>query len=310
MLRNCDNMRENSKLKIGYFGDGQCGANALHKLISKGTYDFEICFVVVRNNGQSEEIIEIANNNGIEILKDCNVNDPVFLKLLRGYEADLYVVNSFDQVFKREILSIPPRGVINCHSGKLPYYRGRCPIIWALINGEREFGITVHFMDEGIDTGPIVLQRTFEITDEDDFSTLSQKDADECADIIFDAVNMIKTGDCNPIDQASIDPIGMYCGGRRPGDEIINWNQSSRDIFNFVRALCQPGPRAATFRDGQRFSIDKVKEVQGVRPYKGIPGQVIGRGPHGPYVKTMDTMVEIIDYDSSLLKIRTGDRLG
>ena len=76
---------------------------------------------------------------------------------------------SFDQIFKEEIINIPPLKIINCHAGKLPFYRGRNILNWALINDEKEFGITVHYVDFGIDTGDSILQKNYEITDDDDY---------------------------------------------------------------------------------------------------------------------------------------------
>lgn len=298
------------ELTIGFFGDGACGANALYRILGGGKASgIKIKFICVRYEGQDEEIRKIAQSNQIDILHTPDINALEFIEKLKKYNAELFVVNSFDQIFRKEIRSIPAKGVINCHSGKLPYYRGRCPIIWALINDEKEFGITVHYMDEGIDTGDIILQRVFEITDEDDLATLTEKDAIECGKIVYDAIKLIQSGDFKTVRQDDIDPIGIYCGGRGSGDEVIDWNQSSRDVFSFVRALCRPGPVAVCYRDGDAIYIQKVKEVTEARPYKGIPGQVCGRGKYGLYVKTGDTIVEIIEYESSGRKIRIGDRL-
>lgn len=274
----------------------------------KGT-GLSIKFICVRNEGEDSDIRAIANKNHIDIFKTPDVNSKGFLSKIKKYEADLFVVDSFDQIFRTAILKMPPLGVINCHSGKLPFYRGRCPIIWAIINDEKEFGITVHYMDEGIDTGDIILQRSFEISDDDDFRTLSERDAIECGSIIFDAVKMIQSGDFQVIKQKEIDPIGIYCGGRGAGDEIIDWKQPSRDVFNFVRALCSPGPVATCYRGPDVIRIEKVREIKGAHNYKGIAGQVCGRGETGPLVKTGDSFVEVLEYHTSGRKIRVGDRL-
>ena len=84
---------------------------------------------------------------------------------------------SFNQIFKREMIDLPKYGTINCHAGKLPFYRGRNILNWALINDEKEFGITVHYMDEGIDTGDIIVQRTYPIGEEDDYGILCFSDS-------------------------------------------------------------------------------------------------------------------------------------
>ena len=116
---------------------------------------------------------------------------------------------SFNQIFKTEIINLPKLKTINCHAGKLPFYRGRNILNWALINDEKEFGITVHYIDEGIDTGDIVLQRTYPISDEDNYSTLLQVSYVECANILYDAIVMFKKENVDGIKQKDIHPIGF-----------------------------------------------------------------------------------------------------
>src|SRR5690606_11568598 len=114
---------------------------------------------------------------------------------------------------------------INCHAGKLPYYRGRNILNWVLINDENEFGITVHYIDDGIDTGDLILQETFPITDNDNYKTLLEVAYVECGNLLYKAINKIQEGNVKPVSQSTIHSVGFYCGIRRQGDEIINWNQ-------------------------------------------------------------------------------------
>mgnify|MGYP002624499445 CR=1 FL=1 len=95
---------------------------------------------------------------------------------------------------------------------------------------------------------------------------------------------------------------------RQVGDEVFDWNQSSREVFNVVRAICSPGPQARTFLNGEEMRINKVREIKGACSYKNIPGQVLGKTDKGLLVKTKDTMVEIVEYDFAG-RIRVGDRL-
>lgn len=112
----------------------------------------------------------------------------------------------------------------------------------------------------------------------------------------------------NPIRQESIDKVGMYFGIRKPGDEYIDWNLTSREIFNFVRALCKPGPMAASILNDAEIRINKVRQVENARRYINIPGQILGKTEQGFYVKTKDTFVEVIDYEYNG-RLRVGDRL-
>jgi len=201
-----------------------------------------------------------------------------------------------------------PFGVINCHAGKLPFYRGRNILNWVLINDEKEFGITVHYIDEGIDTGDIILQETFPITENDDYSTLLSRAYEGCGDLLHQAIVQIERGTAKRTPQDSIHVTGTYCSSRRSGDEILDWNQSSREVFNFVRALCRPGPEARTFFGEVEIMINRVSVVEEAPVFKGIPGAVIGVDGTSYFVKTRDSFVRVQELTSPI-KIKVGDRL-
>lgn len=293
-------------MRIGYFGDGPWAHEAFKRIVLDES--LEIKFVTVRYDSRDPELIKLAEDKGIPVELSADINSVEFLDRVERYNVDLFVSMSFNQIFKERTINYPPLKTINCHAGKLPYYRGRNILNWALINDEKEFGITVHYVDKGIDTGDIILQRTFPISDEDDYSTLLNTAYVGCSDVLYDAIKLIQNGSATPIKQNTIDPIGMYCGMRGPGDELINWNTSSREIFNFVRAICAPGPMATAVLNGQEIRINKVREVKGARSYIGKPGQILGKTENGFYVKTLDTFVEILEYEYKG-KIRVGDRI-
>jgi methionyl-tRNA formyltransferase len=203
---------------------------------------------------------------------------------------------------------MPKYRTINCHAGKLPFYRGRNILNWALINDEKEYGITAHYLDEGIDTGDIIVQKLYEITDLDNYSSLLTRSYSYCADVLCEAILQIENGTVHTVKQNSIDPVGFYCGMRQSGDEILDWNQTSRQIFNFIRAISSPGPMARSEINGNEIKINKARMIDGAHHYVGICGQVVGISTDGFIVKTKDTTLEILEYDYSK-KIRIGDRL-
>lgn len=294
------------QLRIGYFADGIWGHNAFRLLNADPR--FKIVFICPRFDTTDMTLKGFADEFGIDYIKSANINDELFVEQLRAYDCDLFISMSFNQIFRTRVINLARLKTINCHAGKLPYYRGRNILNWALINDEKEFGITVHFVDEGIDTGDIILQRTYPITDNDDYSTLLTKAHTECASILYDAVGMLYEGTVQRVRQDSIDSVGLYCGMRMKGDEVLDWNQSSRDVFNFVRAICRPGPMAMTLRGEDEISINKVKMIDNAPCYKGIPGQVLVKKPDGVWVKTKDSVICIVEYASSR-PLRVGDRL-
>lgn len=293
-------------LTIGYFGDGPWAHEALKKILDDTS--IKVKFLTVRYDKQDSVLIDMAKQNSIPVEMSKNINSEDFRRKMINYNVDLFVSMSFNQIFKANMIYLPRFKTINCHAGKLPYYRGRNVLNWALINDESEFGITVHYIDEGIDTGDIILQRTFPITDEDSYKTLLERSYSECASVLYDAIKQIQNNSVCSIKQDTIDALGMYCGMRQPGDEIINWNTTSREIFNFVRALCIPGPMATSWIAGNKICINKVKMVNGAKSYINIPGQVIGKTQEGFLVKTKDTFLEVVEYQCDK-KIRVGDRL-
>lgn len=293
-------------LTIGYFGDGPWAHEAFKRLVDDTTT--EIRFVSARYDKPDTILCSLAEGQGIPLKIHKNINSDEFMEAIKEYDVDLFVSMSFNQIFRARTINLPRLGTINCHAGKLPFYRGRNVLNWVLINDEREFGITVHYVDEGIDTGDIILQRAYPITDADNYSTLLERAYMGCADVLYEAIKLIQAGMARPIKQDSIDKIGMYCGMRRPGDEMINWNSTSREIFNFVRALCRPGPMAVSNLGGKEIRINMLREINGARNYINIPGQILGRSDGGFYVKTRDTFVEVIDYEYEG-KIRVGDRM-
>ena len=295
------------KFKIGYFADGPWGHNALLKLLEDET--IEISFIVPRNDTMDTFLKEKAQEYDIDYLCPIKVNSDEFYETARKYNCDLFVSMSYNQIFRSRIYSLPPFKTINCHAGKLPFYRGRNILNWALINDEKDFGITVHYVDDGIDTGDIILQRTYPITDEDNYNTLLEVAYKECPNILYDAIKQIQKGESKRIPQKAISEDGLYCGMRRVGDEIIDFSNTSRELFNFVRSICQPGPMAQAYLDDNVLvKINRVTYCDRYPKYIGISGQILAIIDGCPILKTKDSYVYINEYECER-KLKVGDRL-
>ncbi len=292
-------------LNIGYFADGPWS----HKTFDKLIYDSEIkiSFICVRNGSQDETLKNYAKKYNIDYLERKNVNSDEFISIIEKFKCDLFVSMSFNQIFKKRIINLPKYKIINCHAGKLPFYRGRNILNWVLINDEKEFGITVHFVDDKIDTGDIISQRSYEISDLDNYKTLLERAYVSCAEILYDTILMFKKGQVKAKKQIEIHPKGSYYSQRKIGDEILNWNQSSRQIFNFVRAICSPGPISRSFINNKEMKINKVKCIKNAQISKNIVGEIINIDQEGFFVKTKDNFIKIIDYEYDG-KIKVGDK--
>ena len=294
------------KFKVGYFGDGPWAHKALKRLLT--LQHVEIMFVCARFSFRDPILREMAQAKNIPFLFEKDINSEVFIDLLRGFDCDLFISMSFNQIFKHKILSIAPYGAINCHAGKLPFYRGRNPLNWALINDEKSFGITVHYIDLGIDTGDIILQEDYNICDNDSYGTLLETAYRGCADLICRAVDQICRGTVNPRSQAEMHPVGTYGVKRGPGEEKIDWAWGSRRIFNFIRAISKPGPQAVTVLHGGDMFINRAEMINKAPVFIGIPGSVLMVGTEGVTVKTGDSSVLVTEYLSTIHP-KIGDRL-
>lgn len=292
-------------LKIGYFADGPWSHGVLERILSDAS--LKVMFICARHESPDYELKRRADTNSIDFFTHSNVNSREFLNTVNGYDCDILVSMSFNQIFKKELINLTPLRAVNCHAGKLPFYRGRNILNWALINGETDFGITVHFIDEGIDTGDIILQQCYPIYENDCYRTLLERAYKACPDILYSSIKEIQYGKVNRVKQKEIDPYGTYCIARKSGDEILIWDQNSRDIYNFVRSISDPGPSASTFLENYEYKIHKVQFFENARTFKGIPGSVISIEGDTFCVKTSDTFIGVLEWNGSR-KPRIGDR--
>lgn len=278
------------KLKLGYFAHGPWAHQALERILADPT--LEVRFVATRHVGDA--VLEsMAKAAGLPFFIPSKVNESAEMARLADFGAELFVSMSFDQIFRRPLLELPPKGVINCHAGALPFYRGRNILNWALINGESRFGVTVHYMDEGIDTGPILQQDFIDIAPDDCYGDLLEKAYRQCAKTLHAGLVKVRNGVLPP-PQSSIHSVGFYCGQRRQGDEWLDWRGSSEEVHNFVRGISLPGPCARS-RHGERlYAIVRTELVHGAVAYRGTPGEVVGRRPTWIEVKTGDSMIRVL----------------
>ena len=286
------------KLKIGYFADGPWSHEAFNMIIKDNS--MEIAFIVPRIDTKDKTLKTYATKYDINYLENSSVNSEIFFNQVKKYNCDIFVSMSFNQIFKKKIINLPKFKTINCHAGSLPFYRGRNILNWVLINDEDFFGITVHYMDEGIDTGDIILQRKFPISDNDSYKTLLDLSYTECAKILYDSLKNIQYGLVKPIKQLSIDPIGSYCKRRQQGDEFINWNQSSRQVFNFIRAICRPGPSAQSIIDDKIVKINNSKIIKENLFSDFMPGEILFAKKTSYIVGCKNSLLEIKEVDSNL----------
>lgn len=290
-------------MRIGYFGDGPWAHKALDLI--GGTPEIQVAFVVPRYRRPDAVLQEYADRLDVPFLSAPDVNTDEFLGEVNECSADLHVSMSFNQIVRRALLESAPMGFINCHAGALPYYRGRNVLNWALINGEETFGVTVHYMDEGIDSGDIIVQEHVHIGKNDAYGEVLARAHERCARTLHKALLRLLNGSAPRIPQESIHPVGFYCGRRRPGDELIDWTAPSERVHNFVRGISLPGPGARTFMDDQEIAVLRAALIDGAPEYIGTPGEVVGRNDRGIVVKTGSRTIRLTE----IADVATGGEL-
>ncbi len=297
-------------MKLGYFADGPWSHKAFEMIINDKR--FEILFVVSRFSKPDLVLKKFAESNNIDFLVFENINSDATVSLLKDYHADLFVSMSYDQIIKEDLLKLPPKGFINCHAGALPFYRGRNVLNWVLINGESEFGITVHYIDEGIDTGDIILQKRYPIYLSDNYNTLLEKSYNYCSDLLMKSLVMIFNDKVIRIKQIDIDSKGSYYQRRLPGDEMIDWDLESKKIHNFVRGITFPGPCARTFYDTNEIMIIKSELIAEKIETDSKNGTVLKSQKGKFLVKTKDACLLVSNFlfiDDKKIDIKAGKLL-
>jgi len=238
----------------------------------------EIVGVVTHEDDPDEEIwfqsvAELARTNGLSVFTPDNPNAAEFINLLRGLNPELILSFYYRKLLSKEILNIPRLGGLNLHGSLLPKYRGRAPVNWVLVNGEKETGVTLHYMVERADAGDIVAQRTVPIDLEDTALSLYGKLTNAAVELLKETYPLLKEGKAPRIPQ---DPrSASKFGGRGPEDGRINWESSALSVYNLIRAVTHPYPGAFTVLDGKKLYLWKAAlNSQSSSAKKGIPGIV------------------------------------
>lgn len=211
--------------------------------------------------GQHEELAALAKTHALPLLLQPKPGDAgygAFVARLRDLAPDLLIVNSYAMILRSDVLAIPRFGAVNVHGALLPAYRGANPTEWALINGERETGVTIHVMDDGIDTGPIIAQRKVPVRFADTWLDVRHRVMAAADDLLAETLPAILAGGVTLSPQAPA--AGRSWRRRRAEDGRFAWSQPAIDIYNLVRALVEPHPGASV--DGEviarRLSLSEI----------------------------------------------------
>lgn len=241
-----------------------------------------IAALITHRDDPHEEIwwqscAQLAESRGIPVFTPDAI-DAAVEATIAGIEPSLLYSFSYRYLINDSVLALARIGAFNLHPSLLPAYRGRAPVNWMLVNGEREAGVTLHHMVARADAGDVVGQRAVAIDDDDNALSLYRKLIPLGVELIAEMHPRIVTGAAPRIKQDI--SKGTYFGRRRPDDGRIDWRWPSRRIFNLVRAVTHPYPGAFCFVGGKKLLVwnAKIADETGNR---GEAGQIVHENPDG-----------------------------
>ena len=280
-------------MRIVFMGTPDIAVGCLQKIIDE---KHEILGVVTQPDkpvGRGKKlgmppVKELALKYDIPVYQPVKARDEEFVKVLQDLNPDLIVVVAFGQILPKSILDIPKFGCVNVHVSLLPKYRGAAPINWVIINGEEKTGVTTMYMDEGLDTGDMILTSEFALDDEITAGELHDIMKEEGAKVLKETIDLIEKGEAPRINQNHDEFTYAPMMSKSLGQ--IDFSKSANDIHNLVRGV-NPWPSAYTTYDNQTMKVWKTKVLNETSDKE--PGTIISVDKEGIKVSTKDNIILI-----------------
>ncbi len=250
-------------------------------------------------------VADWARSRNIPVFCPADVNQPEWIGHIAALAPDAIFSFYYRKMLCREILAIPQAGAYNLHGSLLPAYRGRAPVNWVLVNGEKQTGVTLHYMVAKPDAGDVVGQKTVDIAFEDTAVTLYDKLCRASVELLDEVLPLLRTGRAPRLGQDI--RKASYFGGRKPEDGRIDWSWTALRIYNLIRAVTDPYPGAfSLLPDGKKFLV-----------WWGVPEKALGAAAAGTVVldneeervsvAAGDGRIRLLDIEINGDRIRNGE---
>lgn len=285
----------NKRFKIIFMGTSDFAVESLNAVLKSSD---EVAAVVTQPDkpkGRGMVLMPpptkvLAQSHNIPVFQPERIKEDWFIDKLKGISPDMIVVAAYGKILPKIILEIPKNGCVNVHASVLPKYRGAAPINWAIINGEKTTGVTTMLMDEGMDTGKMLLKEDVEISDDDTAVTLHDKLKVVGANLLLKTIDAIRSNSAVLIEQDN--SHATYAPIFKKADCLIDWHKDANAVRNFVRGL-NPCPCAFTHLGNKLLKIYSgfVKSIQVCE----APGTVIAASSEGIEVAAKDSIFVITE---------------
>ncbi|MCS7300750.1 MAG: methionyl-tRNA formyltransferase [Fimbriimonadales bacterium] len=264
-----------------YFGSGAFAVPALERLHREGYPLLAVVSQPPKPAGRGMQLHKtpvhtLAEMLGLPVLTPARARDPEFIEQIRALAPDLIVLASYGKILPPSLLAIAPQGNWNLHASLLPKYRGAAPIQYAILNGERETGVTLMEMVAEMDAGDIYMQIVEPISPEDDAGTLEARLAQRAAELLMDGLQRLQAGTLTRTPQNHAE--ATYAPLLKKEDAHLRWHEPVERCWNRVRAF-SPKPGAYTFWRGKLLKVWKADAVHAPLPTDGVPGVILSTAP-------------------------------
>jgi len=275
-----------TSIRLIFMGTPEFAVPSLQALLDHGEQVVAVVCQPDKPKGRGRKLSpppvkELALAAGIPVLQPTRIRTGEFLEELRGYRPDLLVVTAYGRILPGSVLNLPPLGAINIHGSLLPRYRGAAPIQWAVLNGDSETGVTIMRIDEGLDTGDILLSSRLAIEPDDTAGALAAKMARLGGSLLIEALTRLKAGNlpCHKQEESLASlapPLGKELSE-------IDWQRSAQEISCRIRGL-DPWPMAHTTLEGKWLRLFAPQVSAG--PVREAPGTLCRADKAGLLVAT------------------------
>ncbi len=250
-------------MRVIFFGTPEFAIQPLKALLNSGHEVLAVVTQPDRQSGRGRRMVFspvklVAQKEGLKIFQPHKAKDNAFIENLKLLNPSIIVVSAYGQILSSEIIHLPKFGCINIHASLLPKYRGAAPVNWAIIKGEKKTGITIMLMDEGMDTGHILLQEAAEIKADDTAGSLSHRLSETGAGILMQTLKRLEHGSLKPMPQTG---DVSYAPVLKKTDGLILWAKSASELRDFIRGM-NPWPCAYGFFDGERVKILRAMSIE------------------------------------------------